>query len=60
MAPTSRIGAGAGHRPRPVEGRGALSGAVTRALRSVEEAFAPLLVEPVDLRQPQPPPRTPG
>ncbi|MGW3324081.1 iron-containing redox enzyme family protein [Streptomyces virginiae] len=33
-APTSRIDAGAGPRPRLVEGRGALSEAVARALRS--------------------------
>ncbi|MGW7333748.1 iron-containing redox enzyme family protein, partial [Streptomyces sp. NPDC054840] len=34
MAPAPRIGAPTSHRPRLVEGRGALSEAVTRALRS--------------------------
>ncbi|MFD7394978.1 hypothetical protein ACFV60_08030 [Streptomyces virginiae] len=33
-APTPRVGAGASHRPRLVDGRGALSEGVTRALRS--------------------------
>ncbi|MGY4394092.1 hypothetical protein [Streptomyces sp. TE12347] len=33
-APTPRVGVGASHRPRLVDGRGALSEGVTRALRS--------------------------